>query len=532
MRKMNFWMLLFFLAITASMNAQVLIGSGLESDANPTPGSVLDLQSGGSLGLLLPSVTLTSSTVWAPVEGSAVEGMAVFNNSDTKDNELTGKGIYVWVNGAWSRMGAPSTPCATIAAAAKDGINSFVGLGAAQTLEVVLSAGSGPYTYTWTNGAGETTINSNKSDYKDTYVTSAFGTYTCDITNACTTIPTRVTFVVSDVDEGAYSDPANQPTDPAIKWNLQGVNCFDVRAEKGFATSGQQSTVTLVVDNATVTEVLWSYANQSDVFNGTPTLSEGDKKITISYNTRAAIAAVATTPITVQVKALITMTAGSPTKTYKVVKTFDIKFQNASCCEGAIITGGAFDYKAGTTPLAGDLAKNGLSSTYTGDQTFSPNLDVAQITSASIWGTYFNTTPVGDLCVYYRNATNGSTTTSVYADNWGAAITGCASDDSKYIDAADAGQDWYLPNLYELGNIWHTLGGAYGSQTQYGSFASLIQAGKAETRTLPMETTQNYHSSTERKETANLNRFHFVNGTRGATAKIQASHFARCVRRL
>ena len=82
---------------TASMNAQVMIGSA----SDPAPGAVLDLQSGGNKGLLMPRVILTSASVWAPLSGSAVNGMTVFNTSTATTNGLEGTGMYVWINGSW-----------------------------------------------------------------------------------------------------------------------------------------------------------------------------------------------------------------------------------------------------------------------------------------------------------------------------------------------------------------------------------------------------------------------------------------------
>ena len=88
------------------MNAQVTIGS----DSEPTPGAVLDLQSGGMQGLLMPQVTLTSAFLWAPVSGSPVNGMTVFNLSDATANGLEGTGVYVWIKDSW-RLLYSSTPC-------------------------------------------------------------------------------------------------------------------------------------------------------------------------------------------------------------------------------------------------------------------------------------------------------------------------------------------------------------------------------------------------------------------------------------
>ena len=88
MRKMFYGMLAFLVGSTASMHAQITIGS----DTPPTPGAVLDLQSDGNRGLLMPQVQLTSAFTWDPLLGSnAVNGMTVFNTSDAIANGLNGQ---------------------------------------------------------------------------------------------------------------------------------------------------------------------------------------------------------------------------------------------------------------------------------------------------------------------------------------------------------------------------------------------------------------------------------------------------------
>jgi hypothetical protein len=106
MRKMNFLMLVFFMGITASMNAQVTIGS----EDTPTPGTVLDLQSGGSLGLLLPNVKLTDEEEWFPMDGVPIDGMQVF----TDGSGGVSPGVYVWFNEQWNILVQSAIVDATI----------------------------------------------------------------------------------------------------------------------------------------------------------------------------------------------------------------------------------------------------------------------------------------------------------------------------------------------------------------------------------------------------------------------------------
>ncbi|GHV21132.1 hypothetical protein FACS189428_1110 [Clostridia bacterium] len=94
---MFFLMLMLMVMSTASMNAQVTIGS----DKNPHAGAVLDLQS-DNLGLKLPNVALDNDlTVFKlPVTETATaadaKGMYVYNT-----NPDVGEGVYVWDGYQW-----------------------------------------------------------------------------------------------------------------------------------------------------------------------------------------------------------------------------------------------------------------------------------------------------------------------------------------------------------------------------------------------------------------------------------------------
>jgi hypothetical protein len=97
MKKMFFLMLLLTVVGTASMNAQVLIGSNTTNE--PTPGAVLDLNntSAGYIGgLLLPKVELTDFTditvniVAADGHEADLKGLIVYNTAAGTE------GIFVW----------------------------------------------------------------------------------------------------------------------------------------------------------------------------------------------------------------------------------------------------------------------------------------------------------------------------------------------------------------------------------------------------------------------------------------------------
>jgi hypothetical protein len=92
------------LLFAISVNAQVTIGSMEPS----TPGAVLDLSkvTPKNMGMMLPQVSLTDLSNWAPLAGTATNGMLIFNT-----NGSIGTGIYYWKDGAWIFLSA-ATPAA------------------------------------------------------------------------------------------------------------------------------------------------------------------------------------------------------------------------------------------------------------------------------------------------------------------------------------------------------------------------------------------------------------------------------------
>jgi hypothetical protein len=90
-----------------TLNLQAQITIGLERA--PHAGAVLELVSNNTRGLLMPAVTLTSSTVWG-LGGSPVEGMVVYNDNASLAGGLKGKGLYVWIDGGWHTPSVASPP--------------------------------------------------------------------------------------------------------------------------------------------------------------------------------------------------------------------------------------------------------------------------------------------------------------------------------------------------------------------------------------------------------------------------------------
>ncbi|GHT41651.1 hypothetical protein FACS189437_08830 [Bacteroidia bacterium] len=97
MKKMMILMLTLLIWGSASMNAQVTIGS----DKAPHAGAVLDLES-TTQGFKLPTVALTTDTQYQLAgDSTTAVGMVVFNNNSA----VISAGTYVWDGSKWVRMG-------------------------------------------------------------------------------------------------------------------------------------------------------------------------------------------------------------------------------------------------------------------------------------------------------------------------------------------------------------------------------------------------------------------------------------------
>jgi len=71
----------------------------------PHVGARLHVEGGGNQGVLLPQVALTSATSWAPVSGTAVDGMVVYNTATVGSGQnAVVPGYYYWRAGRWRRF--------------------------------------------------------------------------------------------------------------------------------------------------------------------------------------------------------------------------------------------------------------------------------------------------------------------------------------------------------------------------------------------------------------------------------------------
>jgi hypothetical protein len=112
MKKMRLLMLTLLIGGAVSMHAQVRIGGTVD----PNPNALLDVNIDDNIttgnntkGLALPRVSLTSTTVVAPVGTDFVRGMLVYNTATdgTSPNNVT-PGVYYCDGSKWVKVGHPT----------------------------------------------------------------------------------------------------------------------------------------------------------------------------------------------------------------------------------------------------------------------------------------------------------------------------------------------------------------------------------------------------------------------------------------
>jgi hypothetical protein len=130
---------------------------------------------------------------------------------------------------------------------------------------------------------------------------------------------------------------------------------------------------------------------------------------------------------------------------------------------------------------------------------------------------YFNSTSVGALCWYKKDAREGS---NRYA-SWPNAVTKCAN--GTYADG-DATAGWYLPNERELDYLYRNLPDGSLGGSKVGSAATF--GGSADAEAL---VALYYWGSTEYSAT-NAYVLYFGNGLRTNDGK-SSNSYVRCVRR-
>ncbi|MDR0864787.1 MAG: hypothetical protein LBO74_07635, partial [Candidatus Symbiothrix sp.] len=206
------------------------------------------------------------------------------------------------------------------------------------------------------------------------------------------------------------------------------------------------------------------------------------------------------------------------------------KFQNQACCDGAIIVGGAYNYKSNYTPSDGDGAKAGGAVASNTFMAWAPKIDMgANVgTIAKDLDPYF--TPSGqDLCVYKLNyKSSGSTNGKL---NWNIAVNNCASGKSADGDP-DGG--WYLPNMREFFAIYWALGNSSTSTTpgKKVSFSGLTAPNSVETTAEDLVVGRWWTSSQSTSSGKNYYIVDTSNNNNRDRREYTDQGFSRCVKRL
>ncbi len=100
MKKRIIWYLLIIspLFFANIATAQVKIG---KNPTNINLSSALEIEASDK-GVLYPRVQLSSLTNWAPLLGSPINGMMIFNSATVAD--VLSPGYYYWQDGKWNRL--------------------------------------------------------------------------------------------------------------------------------------------------------------------------------------------------------------------------------------------------------------------------------------------------------------------------------------------------------------------------------------------------------------------------------------------
>jgi len=268
---------------------------------------------------------------------------------------------------------------------------------------------------------------------------------------------------------GDFDDDGTATT-AGITWSLTGATCFDVRTSLVASSS-----YALTVTGATVTDVTWLIDDVKSVQSSPASTSTFGA--TLNFKPQATVSGLA--PAEIVINALVTMMQGA--NEYKVAVKRTVKFQEQSCCEGAIIYNGAYT----NAPMA-----TGQDGSW----------------SSSWTGTGF-TAKGQDLC---WNKTDASASIM----QWAPAVSSCSG-------------DWRLPNLRELHELYKTMGGAGGSTVSFADIPAGLGSNPGSADNL---LNSNYWSSTE-ANASDAYYFAFSNGSRVSWYKT-INRYVRCVRNL
>ncbi|MCT4579948.1 MAG: hypothetical protein N4A35_00910 [Flavobacteriales bacterium] len=108
------YLLIMLMGLSSCFYAQGVEGVKIGSTVSPpNPSTMLEVKSSNK-GVLFPKVALTDINVYAPIVGTATEGVLIYNTNESVINGC-GKGYYFWNGNYWERMGRKCVPQMTFA---------------------------------------------------------------------------------------------------------------------------------------------------------------------------------------------------------------------------------------------------------------------------------------------------------------------------------------------------------------------------------------------------------------------------------
>jgi hypothetical protein len=464
-------------------------------------------------------------TVAGPEAGTSGAGMLVYNTAETWGEP----GIYVWDGTKWSKAGASTVtpPCdlPTISLPAAD--QSILSYGET-TRRLAVTANGDDLSYQWessTTGAAESwdPIEEAEDAAYDAPATATGSLYYhCIVSNGCGNVTSpqfTVNVLASLPVNGSYNLTGTRCYDIALSGNNldKRTNDFAVSFVKPYSFKYDNSFTNLSYSILSDPSNIVSVLPQPSATSGTGT---GTIAFNVTFNSNVRTIVGAGGSATARIAAFYTDNTGADKVAY-----IDVKVQDNTCCDGAVIVGGAFDYAAGYPAnnglFAGDGAKAGGASGTTA-MDWSPDLNAGYgATASTALDTYF-TAANQDLCVYKLNFKSSGTTNG--KTFWDDAVNSCA--DGSYADD-DAETGWYLPNLREFLYIYNAIGGTDGRAVNFGNLAlpSYVATTSEELGA------DDYFTSTEYATTTMAYQFTPNSGNRAWTGKNNMK-YVRCVRRI
>jgi hypothetical protein len=532
--------LLFFSCV--SLHAQVTIG-GLE---NPKAGAILDLNSSTKGGLILSNVTIANlekipvgSGVFSGVteveENLTLRGTMVYN---TGQGTSVPAGIYIWNGYCWTKDGGDKTVVAPSITVNNSAVDAFtIAAGAPATFAVV--SPQPDVTYEWfVNTSPYYTTGADSKGTGNSYTTplseGTYYYYCTAISNSCPSFNAvsgliRVTVFNTVISAGSGT--------------LSGTTCFDVvRINNGYgcgSLSARDSQKYTFADTPTQTytftpsgapgDLAFGYTNLNSS-NVIQSISQNENDVTVTFNTDLDTRAAGLTRAGALKAELYAVFTDGGTQT-QVKLTLSVA--DCQCCPGVLIEGGTHYPNIGDNITAKDPA-------YPVQKAIADNTSYADLLKPDATVPFVKLS-TKDLCVYYRDAVNESTTKFPYLDNnIGSpgtynispenapkyAVSLCGTDVG--VDANDrSGGAWRLPNIAELGQMsTAATGGAP-------KFNALSSATGADFRTTNILNNDAYFSSTE-YDTGYVNNNRAIGWQFSSTGTYYSnkydSRYVRCVR--